>query len=431
MPKLLITFLCAGFSGLTMAQESPLPEPLTLAAALQSSSNPEHFDIQLLDQRIRELDALIGVENADMGISIDFKGRLRQVGVSDAGDPDQDGDSAASLLLSKPLYTFGKAESRIELLRVKLQVLMLEKQQLIDQRRQHIMEKYFDVLNADNEFISENEDLAIGFNRYDRARENMLLGLSAEIDVLRLQSAYELIRQKRYQAENKQRLSRMILAEAMGYPQYLPSLLEVPEVDLEKSLTEDVDVLIDQALKHSSNSRVLGGKRRIAEYQIRQAGAIDAPRLELELELSSYERESSTRDDWRATVYLDVPLYSGVRSSNLALAQTRYQKTLAEISQYRSQLRLQILQLWQSIHQNQLVAQGSEVAQSYRDLYLDRSRAEYELEYRTDLGDAMVQFSRARTARFKALYAYELAYYRLQTLVGAEFINATVDGETQ
>jgi len=417
------------FSSLTQAQEVQLPEPLTLEAALRTADNPAHFEIVLLDQKISEIDALIALENADFGISVDLKGRLRRVGPSDEGDPDEIDDSAASLLVTKPLYNFGQTDSRLESLSLEQQVLVLEKQQLTEQRRQMIMENYFAVLNADNTYISENEDLAIGFIRFDRARENQELGLASEIDVLRLQTEYEGIRQRRYQAENQQRLSRMILAESMGYPQQLSINLEAPEIDIEKPLNEDFDALVDSALKSSTVARLLDGRRRVAQSVIQQASSFNGPRLDFELELSSYERESSTRDDWRATVYLDLPLYSGSsNSSQLTLAQARYQKTLAELARLRSQLRLKILQLWQEIQQNRLVAQGSEIKQSYRDLYLDRSRTEYELEFRSDLGDAMVQFSRARTDRLKALYAFELAYQDLQSLVGAEMMNPANSG---
>ena len=71
------------------------------------------------------------------------------------------------------------------------------------------------------------------------------------------------------------------------------------------------------------------------------------------------------------------------------------------------------------------------MCKNYRDIYLDRSRAEYELEFRTDLGDAMVQFSRARAERLKAIYAYELSYMRLQALVGETFMQMENRGETQ
>ena len=399
-----------------------MPEPLTLEAALQAASNPAHFEIEMIDQKLDEADARILVEDSEQGISIDFRARVSRVGVSDVGDPDEDGDSAASLFLNKPLYTFGRAESRLSVLEARKKLLVLEKQLLVERRRQLIMEKYFDVLNADNEFISENENLAIGFIRFDRARDNRELGRTAEIEVLRLQSEYELIRQRRYEAQNNQRLTRMMLAESMGYPRHLPTTLSAPEIDLERPLSDNLDSLIERALETSSEARVLEARGRVAELLIQEADLVDAPRINLELEVSEYERDTSTRDDWRASVTFDIPLYSGQQHGQLALAQSRYRQALAEIDRFRSGLRLRVMELWQTVQQSRLIARGREITQSYRDIYLDRSRAEYDLEFRTDLGDAMVQYSRARTERLKAVYRYGLAYYQLQTLVGEDFI---------
>lgn len=410
------------FSGLyffeARAEENRLPEPLTFEAALATASNPDHHEIRLIDQKIIEVMALSGVEASDLGVSVNIKGRLRKVGPSDIADKNEDNDSAASLLLSKPIYDFGVTRARMDTLELQHRILLVEKQQLVDQRRLLIMEKYFDVLNADNEFLSENENLAIGFIRYDRARENLELGSSSEIDVARLHADYERMRQLVSQAQNRQRLTRMILAEAMGYPQQLPNFLESPEIDIDKPVSADIETMIEAALTSSNESKLLNGRSRVAQSAIQQADTINSPRLDFELEFSSYERESSTRDDWRASVYFDVPLYSPARSSGLELAQAQYQKALSEISRYESDIRLRVLQYWQSIEQYRLMAQGAEVEQQYRDMYLDRSRAEYELEFRSDLGDAMVQFSRARTERIKALYAFELAYNRLKLLVG-------------
>lgn len=403
---------------LSRAEEGVLPEPLTLAAALATASNPNHHAISFIDRRIVEVLALSGVEAADSGVNVGIKGRLRKVGPSDIANADEDSDSAASLLVRKPIYDFGVSDARRDTLELQHEMLLIEKQLIIDQRRLLIMEKYFEVLNADNDFISENEDLAISFIRYDRARENLELGASSEIDVARLQADYERVRQKVNQAQSRQRLTRMVLAEVMGYPQQLPNFLQSPAVDIDKPVNDDIEAMIEAALTTSNEARLVNGKGLLAASAIQQADTINSPRLDFELEFSSYERETSTRDDWRASLYFDVPLYSSSRSSGLDLAQARYQKSLSEISRHESEIRLRVLQHWQNIEQFRLTARGAEVEQGYRDMYLDRSRAEYELEFRSDLGDAMVQFSRARTERIKAMYAFELAYNRLKLLVG-------------
>ncbi len=65
----------------------------------------------------------------------------------------------------------------------------------------------------------------------------------------------------------------------------------------------------------------------------------------------------------------------------------------------------------------------------YRHRYLDRSRPQYELEFKTDLGDSMVLFSRSNTERLRSLYAFEHAYQRLAALVGTEFLKQSASAQ--
>lgn len=409
---------------LAAAQAAPLPEPLTLEAALESALNPTHFDVVQLDQQLLALRAELGIEQGEYGFSVDLKGRLREVGTSDSALPgDDDGDNAASLVVSKPLYDFGGQNSREAYLTLQLQALEQQKQLFIERRRLDIMERYFAVLNADNDFISENEALAIGFIRYDNALENQELGLVPEIEVLRLQSAYELIRQQRSQAVHRQRLTRALLAETMGYPDQLSSDLEIPRIDLQRKLPEDFEALVAQALSHSLEARLASARARAAHAAVGVAESSNNASLDLELEVSSYERDSRLRDDWRASLYVEIPIYSAGASDRVDLAQAKHRLALANEQQSRSQLRLEVLELWQRFQQLQLKLQGHAIEQDYRDKYLDRSRAEYELEFKSDLGDSMVLYSRSNGRRLQSLYAYELAYQRLAALVGSDFLN--------
>ena len=54
--------------------------------------------------------------------------------------------------------------------------------------------------------------------------------------------------------------------------------------------------------------------------------------------------------------------------------------------------------------------------EEYRDLYLDRSRAYYEMEVRSDLGDAMVQSTAVSYMKAKAQFDWQMAYERLQAM---------------
>jgi len=410
---------------------APLPEPLTLAAALGTAQNEAHYDLVAIDQRLQAIRAELGIEQGDNGFSLDLIGRIRQVGLSevarsvdDVDNVDDSGnDNAASLILSRPLYDFGLQDSRENQFALQLQALEYQKRLLIEQRRLEIMEKYFAVLNADNHFISENESLAMGFIHYDNAVQDQELGLVAELEVLRLQAEYEVIRQQRFLAEHQQRLARAMLAEAMGYPEALPSELEVPEINPDRALPDDFDALVSQALVYSLEAFAAQANSQAAQAAIGIAAATDNPSLDLQLEVSSYERDSRLRDDWRAGLYLEIPLYSGSSPARLDLANAKHRQALANQQQVQSHLRLEVLELWQKIQQLKLTIQGRSIEQDYRDKYLERSRAEYELEFKSDLGDSMVLYSRSSSERLQALYAFELAYQRLTALVGANFLS--------
>jgi len=280
------------------------------------------------------------------------------------------------------------------------------------------------VLNADNFFLSENEALAIGFIRFDNAVQDQELGLASEIEVLQLRAEYEVIRQKRQLAEQQQRLSRSILTEAMGYPGQLSSELEKPQIDAQRKLPEDVNMLVTRALQNSLEARVANANTRAAQAAIAIAESEGGPSLDLELELSTYQRETNTRDDWRAGLYIEIPLYNGSSPARVNLAMAQYRQAMAGQQQLESHLRLEVLRLWQQLQQLQLEIAGRNIERDYRERYLDRSRAEYELEYKTDLGDSMVLYSRSNAERLRALYAFELAYQRLVALVGAQYLEA-------
>jgi outer membrane protein TolC len=305
-----------------------------------------------------------------------------------------------------------------------MQLLALETQRklLIERRRLKIMERFFDVLDADNDFRSENEAMAIGYNRWERALERQELGQESDIEVLRLQTEYDSILQRRSLAMHRQRLTRAMLAETMGYPENLPSDLVMPVIDSQRALPGDFESLVEQALSHSVEARLAAANSRAAQAAVAIAANDDGPSLELELSVSEYARDSRLRDDWRASLLFDIPLYSGASAQKVSLAQARHRIALANQQQSRSNLRLEVLELWQRIQQLRLEIEGSGVVQLYRDRYLDRSRAEYELEFKTDLGDSMVLYTRSNAERLRALFDYELAYHRLGALVGEAFL---------
>ncbi len=399
-----------------------LPEPLTYSAAIKQASNPQHYNVAHANEVVNEISAELSKINSSNDIRIDLSGRIREVGVSDRGNQDETDDSLVSLFVRKPLYDFGVTKNQVEIGLRKLELGQLQKDLIIESREVSIAQKYFDVIHADNEFLRNNEEMALGYIRYNRAQENVEFGLSSEFEVLKRQGEYERIRQNRFNSENNQRFTRILLAEELGFPETPSDKLAVPDFP-QRKVIDDVDILVEQAFKNSLLLKINRKKVQIAAQKIKLASQLIGPKLDAELEVSDYSRESAYRDEWRASIYFNIPLYNGgSKKFSIYSAQAEHRKALSDLSRSRSEVRVLVLKYWQAIRQNNVRLGGEIINQDYRDMYLDKSRAEYELEFSTDLGDAMVQFSDSRMKVFQVYFEIEMAWLKLTKLLGKSFV---------
>ena len=90
----------------------------------------------------------------------------------------------------------------------------------------------------------------------------------------------------------------------------------------------------------------------------------------------------------------------------------------AGIARQELELRQAVLDLWLEIGSLRARLQELDSLGRYRDLYLDRSRALYEMEVTADLGDAMVGTSDHRLQQARAEYDMALAWAHLDALTG-------------
>ncbi|MFT5400942.1 MAG: hypothetical protein ACI8XW_003755, partial [Gammaproteobacteria bacterium] len=132
----------------TGAYAQGLPEPLTLDAALATAGNTQHYSLIDVDERLQAIEASASILEAENGFKLNLKGRLREVGQSQAAGGGSAGDSAASLVLSRPVYDFGQSSAEENLLVMQARALQIERAYLIEQRHLSILDKYFSVLNA-------------------------------------------------------------------------------------------------------------------------------------------------------------------------------------------------------------------------------------------------------------------------------------------
>lgn len=420
MPPLLqwrrIVMLALMLLGLSNTH-AELPQPLTLEQAL-SMADVLHPSV-LQAQAVRaKADADLAETEAEDDLQLSLEGRLRWVESSVASSDTHIDDHKASLLVRKKITDFGRQSAR----RLAAQQSLLSSEQQLKQlqgeRRLAIMQAFFDVLLSDKKNARDNEEMAIAFISLDRLRNRREMGQASDIAVLESESHYQKILLQVREGESRQRLTRSHLANVLNAPGDLPSSLVEPALD-ETPALPGYDDLLAYALRHNLQLKAKQQALVAAEQQLVAAGRLFSPSLDAEVEAADYSRELGSSDRWRAGVVLSVPIYNGGRAdAALAHQRTRLLQTRAELEQTRLDLRQQLLKLWLELQEAGSRRERALSELDYRELYLDRSRANYEMEVQADLGDAMVRLSDAQIALAESDYRRALLWARLEHLVG-------------
>ena len=401
------------------AQESlPLPQPLSLADAL-ALARSEVAAIELAqaqhDARAAELASVESIS----GVRLDAVARLRWIEPSDSADDPDHNDSRARIALSKRLFDFGYSEA-LETAAHRTgdssQWRLLEARQ---QARLEIMQRFLDVLLADLRYTRDNEAMAVAFVDADQARDRHALQRLSEIELLRFESEYQSALQKRMQSQALQRATRSRLAIAMGRPDQLATELVRPSTPEVTQPRPAYQTLLDEVLQGNPVLRALRAEVAAARAQVAAARRRFGPVLSGELDAQATRRETNHNHPLGAALVLEVPILTGgARAAGVAAARASLRESSARLAGTEQALRQEVLDLWLHLDTLQIELSGLKVRSDYREIYLDRSRALYELEVETDLGDAMVEISALDVDVAQAEFGWIMTQARLAALAG-------------
>jgi outer membrane protein TolC len=242
----------------------------------------------------------------------------------------------------------------------------------------------------------------------------------SDVELLKNEAEYEEVRRRRLVSEQRQRLTRSRLALAMGRPGELVSELESPQIELPAAAQSDFETFWSEVEKGAPRLQALQMRLDAAAQNLSAARASESPVLSAELGASVYNRNTSSTHPLGGGLVLEVPLYSGGgKDAAIMRAQAELTSAKAELLDARLQLRQEALQAWLDRDRLRSDLQTVRAVGDYRDLYLDRSRALYELEVRTDLGDAMSQISEVRLRRARILFDWAMNEARLRAMTGS------------
>lgn len=415
-PLLFAGWLAVG-SALAGEAVLPLPEPLTLEYALSLAEEP-HPRLAMAGASVDASRAAVSAATSSDDVTVIAEGRLRWVEPSNIAPTDNRDDHKLSLYVRKNLHDFGRTSASLSAAQAGLAGAESFYQDALAARRIEIMERFFDVILADLEFAREDEAMAVVYVSLDRLRQRHELKQVSDVELLAREAEYQSARRLRYAAEGRQRLTRAALADVLNRPGQLPSTLVRPDLRavMDRPLPE-VEQLQDAVLVR--NARIAGLRHavRAAEERVAAARAERRPRLVGELEAAQYARDLGSHDKFRAGVTLEIPLYmGGVVDSAVSQRQAEFYEAMARLREAEMQLRYNVLELWLQLQILKVQREAADAGRNYRELYLDRSRALYELEVNADLGDAMVRLTEAELAEVSAQFQMALTWARLDAL---------------
>ncbi|MCS6785593.1 MAG: TolC family protein [Thiobacillaceae bacterium] len=399
------------------AVTAAMAQPLTLEAVLALADQP-HPQLAAMEAQVRLAAAeRLAAESArDLRLTLEAALRGGRNSLHHAYGPDH----VARLNLRKPLWDGTRYEAGVQAARLEEAARGLQLADARSQRRIRLMGRYFDVLLADQQYAADTEAMAVAYVRWDDARQRAELGELAAAQLAELESAYHELRVRQRASADRMREARARLAAEMGRPDELPAELAEPRLTGNDRPLPAFERLL--ALMQAENPLLRMQRQRLAAgtRRIEAARAEQLPMLELEAEAAAYTRASSTRDNLRAGLNLSWPIHAGrLYDARLAREQAQLHALQAEHEQLWLALRQELLQTWHEIqHLREVERKAAEVEMQARELALERARAEYELELRTNLGTSMAQTQYARLRQKAAEYRLALAWERLAALVG-------------
>lgn len=398
--------------------QSRLPDPLTLNESLSYADAPSpELDIARADVG----SARAGLLEADSNTGV----RSYLYIVPQLVDPSTDfsggmtGDSSAQLILTKRLYDFGQSGALTDSAKAAVsaqQRLYFDARQ---ERRLEIMKRFFDVLLADARYAFDSEETAYNYVSFDKARHRRRLGQISDIDLLAFEDRYRQALVRRTESQAAQRLTRAQLAVVLNHPGDLPGNLVPPVLPQLDRPSPDYAKELQMAFKTNPAILSLHDQVRSAEEKLAAAERRSRPFLEAELGAAVWQREFNGRNDIRATLNLCIPIYQGgAVKAAVARARAEILRAEARLERARQGLSMTLLGLVEQVNSLKVARKAARVRSAYRDLYADRSRAMYNLEIRTDLGDAMARLTEAQWQAARVDYELALTWARIDALTG-------------
>ncbi len=417
--NLLATYLTISSLGLTLFADEGT---LTLEKVIELSKNNHYEQKEILEEINLEELSLKRIKNSFLP-DLYFDGQFgREKNLISNNEVIQN-DSFGYIVWKNKLY-----DSNDNLEKESFQHNKITKEFLLklsqEERKIAVMKTFLDTNLAALYHQYQIEQLAMDAIYNNRAKDFYPTGRVSDVESLEKEANMLLASAKNFQAEetiynNKSKLASLLEMEVRSLPP-----IERPKLRsyLDKEIPESAK-LLELAMKNDPKLQQMNEK---LEYLSKRILALKG-NFDFQvgtLAMYGNEPQKTIEDDnnrWEARVTLRVPLYDREKNQN-EIQKTQIEKNKLEvgIEKYKSELAQKIDEIVSKLNFQKRLEKAYATQFDYRNLYLERSRTAYNLNRQSDLGDAMVQLSRAEYELEKNRYEFVITYETLKLLVGEQ-----------
>ena len=326
-----------------------------------------------------------------------------------------------SLTASMPIYTGGKIAGAIK--QAKAGYLISEQgvQRAYNEMRNTVTNGYFDMLQADNLQKLGRESVDRLADHLKNVEAQYEVGVVAKVDVLRSQVELANAKQSLIQAENKYQIAEANLNKIVGLP--MDTQLKLDNILVYTPYDNDMQYCLDYAAKHRPELEQAKQKVESAKGALRVAISGHMPQVAASA--SQNWKDSNWPGDengnWGVGVQVTMNIFdSGVTVSkihgaeaDLAKAHESYRDTVDLVNLDVRTNYLSMREAEKRIDTTKLA-----VSQAEEDYRIAQLRYMNGVGTNTDVLDAQVALTDAKTNYLQAMYDYNTCKTNLETAIG-------------
>jgi len=399
--------------------ETGLPEKLSFKQAMKIVDQANYYEALLakaeFDSVAADLLSISGLND----FNIDAVALAQYVEASETAASSSNEDHKLAITLKKTLLDFGYSEAKQQSVESRQNAMQLLMKQIRLNKRIEVSRKFFNIKLADMKFAADNEAIATAYVKFRKTKDRNELKQSSDVDLLKAQFEYQQVRARRYESQTLKEVSRADFSKSIAKPKSLPEEVVIPEFSFLDRKRPEYETVLNLVLQNNLQLQAQKMLVEAANHELAASRKKGGSTLSSEIEWAEYSYETPSKNNWRAALKLSIPLYENDSVKSLrASALADLQKQRVRLHQLEADIRQQSYELWQRLYVLKAKQDVDEIAEEYRELYQDRSRAYYEMEFRTDLGDSFVRVSEAKLEKYKNNFELVMTWMKIAMLTG-------------